>query len=386
MGGRNFLGLLLLACATSCGSAAGPQFDAPIVGHWEAARAPTIDQLASHGAKGVSLNRGWFGWGGQGIECPPTTYCSIGGIYDRSTDSWTATTKAGAPSGRQFHSVTLTSDARVLVWGGMCGVSSTCGDGALFEPGSGSWKPISGFEAPSPRYAAFAAPVGNLVIIWGGYKLVGSYGVALGDGFSFDPAADSWKSLPSIGAPSPRAGAAIAVALNRLFVWGGSDSDGTPLGDGAVYDPVTETWEPIDQLDSPSSRFDQVAVGVGDEVFILGGRGCGRGPVGWNLCEDAGFIYNLRTRLWRRTSSGLRPRSAPVATWTGKYVFIFGGSGTCCEGDGCVCTDGALYEPASDSWYRIDASGAPRGASSATWIGDSIFVITDGGVAHRYFL
>lgn len=381
------VGVLLLFLACTDKATQSPfVITGPTVGHWVAAKRPTSNQLASTGSRGVVAGSLWFGWGGQGVQCPPTTYCAIGSVFDPAVDSWKAVAAAGAPSPRSLHTMVLTSGGEAFVWGGLCTSAGACGDGALYDPVADAWRTVSMGGAPSPRYYAFGFASGKEAFVWGGAKLEGGVGVPTGDGFAYDPSAAAWRPMDKNGSPSRRLDAAIAASPAEMFVWGGVDQSGAPVGDGAVYDVTKDSWTAVSSTGAPSARFGTTSILMGDDVFVFGGRGCGKTSGGWAACTDSGFLYNLRDQRWRPVAPGLAPRTGAVAAWTGKYAFVFGGVGQCCEGADCVCTDGGLYDPAADQWFRIASDESPRGDGAAYWIGDSILVVSNGGAVSRYFL
>ena len=51
--------------------------------------------------------------GGPGLN----TYYNTGGRYNPGTDSWTATSTTGAPTGRAYHTA-VWSGSEMIVWGG----------------------------------------------------------------------------------------------------------------------------------------------------------------------------------------------------------------------------------------------------------------------------
>ena len=88
------------------------------------------------------------------------------------------------------------------------------------------------------------------MIVW-----AGAIGFA-GDtntGAIYDPVTDSWSPITTVGAPSPRNHQASIWTGSQMLVWGGI-SLGTYVNDGALYDPRTDTWTPISTLNAPSPR------------------------------------------------------------------------------------------------------------------------------------
>jgi len=148
-------------------------------------------------------------WGGVNVQ----GYLNSGGRYDPATDSWTATSTAGAPSPRYRHTAVWTGSA-MLVWGGVnAGYLNT---GGRYDPATDSWTATSTANAPSPRDKHTAVWTGSAMLVWGGtdftewpsaFNTGGSYALGHavdddGDGYS-ECAGDCNDGNPSIfpGAP-----------------------------------------------------------------------------------------------------------------------------------------------------------------------------------------
>ena len=81
----------------------------------------------------------WIGsemivWGGAAVS--PLTYFNTGGKYSPDTDSWTATSIANAPAGRDVHTAVWTG-SEMIVWGGYNG-SSVLNSGGRYCAQSGA--------------------------------------------------------------------------------------------------------------------------------------------------------------------------------------------------------------------------------------------------------
>src|SRR6185436_711312 len=116
-------------------------------------------------------------WGGSGAN--------TGGSYDPATNSWTATSTAGAPSGRSNHTAVWTG-SRMIVWGGeQPGSSNRFNTGASYDPTTDAWTSVTIIGAPAPRTLHTAVWTGTRMIVFGGY-------LARNDGAQYDPTTDSW--------------------------------------------------------------------------------------------------------------------------------------------------------------------------------------------------
>ena len=75
--------------------------------------------------------------------------------------------------------------------------------------------------------------------------------------YVYDPQADSWTQLASMG--TARSSHASAVVDSKLYVFSGSAS-GARLSTAEVYDPASDSWAPVTSL--TSARTSPVAVAL----------------------------------------------------------------------------------------------------------------------------
>jgi N-acetylneuraminic acid mutarotase len=112
-------------------------------------------------------------WGGVDYATNITT--NTGGIYDPSSDTWTATSTTNAPEGRVFGTSVWTG-SRMIVWGGATDLfdnNSVTNTGGIFNPTTNSWGAMTLTNAPLPRAYHSA--------VWTGSKMLTFGGVGYGD-------------------------------------------------------------------------------------------------------------------------------------------------------------------------------------------------------------
>ncbi|MDD5068972.1 MAG: hypothetical protein PHN89_05270, partial [Candidatus Pacebacteria bacterium] len=231
-------------------------------------------------------------WGGGDIIITEngdgTTYGSLntGGIYNPSSDSWTATsTGANVPSARHGHTAVWTG-TKMIIWGGqeelpanLCCDAPLVDTGGQYDPSTDSWVPTStGTNVPSGRAAHTAVWAGTQMIVWGGQEHSGTSNT----GGIYNPSSDSWTAT-SAGAnvPSGRAAHTAVWTGTQMIVWGGFSSIWQDWGlyqilnafnTGGIYNPLTDSWTPINiGANLPSARYGHTAVWTGTEMIIWGG-------------------------------------------------------------------------------------------------------------------
>ena len=97
------------------------------------------------------------------------------------------------------------------------------------------------------------------MLVWGGI----ADGTYVNDGALYDPRTDTWTPISSVSAPSPRLFFAASWDSTNLFIWGGVNSHFQPLSDGALYNTVSGTWRRIARTDAPAARSGSTAVWSG---------------------------------------------------------------------------------------------------------------------------
>lgn len=242
---------------------------------------------------------------------------AAGAAYDPTTDTWTTISRS--PLKTVAGQAAVWTGDRMLAWGGSVG-ESPLAEGASYDPLSDRWTRMA--AAPlAPRYDHTAVWTGTRMIVWGGYSGEESPSrEAFADGAAYDPATDSWTTLPA----SPLAGRAMQVAVwtgSAMVIWGGSTSTSGLVADGASYDPKSSSWQMLPA--SPlTPRLFQSGIAAGGRVLVWGGDG----TEGGRALAD-GAAYDPVARVWRTLPEGpLQPRSRHAAVWTGAAMIVTGGA------------------------------------------------------------
>jgi N-acetylneuraminic acid mutarotase len=209
-------------------------------------------------------------WGGRESSLLPT---NTGGRYDPATDTWTPTSLNGAlPSARRSHTAVWTGN-RMIIWGGGPNESGLTNTGALYDPVADVWTGATSINnAPSSRLGHTAVWTGNRMIVWGG--LLDVFHNVTASGGTYDPASNSWQTLPLAGAPSARQEHTAAWTGQAMLIWGGEDDSMAPVsffGDGGRYDPASNAWSPLALAGAPQPRANSSATVTGDSMLVWGG-------------------------------------------------------------------------------------------------------------------
>jgi hypothetical protein len=161
-------------------------------------------------------------WGGFSSGAIDT-----GGVYDPAANVWTATSTAGAPSPREFHSAVWTG-SKMIVWGGHDGSTAYMDTGGVYDAVAGTWSATTTVGVPEGRAHHTAVWTGSQMVVWGGFMRAGGPLVFLDTGgIYFDPAllpppTDFYTVTPcrlvdTRNPDSPTGGPALAASSIRSF-------------------------------------------------------------------------------------------------------------------------------------------------------------------------
>ena len=92
-----------------------------------------------------------------------------------------------------------------------------------------------------------AAAMGGKIYVTGGYN-----GGSQNSAYVYDPQADAWTQLASMG--SARRAHASAAVDGKLYVFGGYGAELTQrVSTAEAYDPASDSWAPVTSLTSARS-------------------------------------------------------------------------------------------------------------------------------------
>jgi N-acetylneuraminic acid mutarotase len=255
-----------------------------------------------------------------------------------------------------------------------------------------SWSPMrdeDSFLLGSGWYHRLVVGTGSEVIVWGAH---GQVGVA------YNPTTDTWRELPTLGAPSYGCGdirglwtgtkLLVLVGKCRLPQESGSDPLQYQPMHGALYDPVADSWQAIaapPMVWPPAGSFS--AVWTGTKAIYFGGYVDYEGSMGESLATGA--TYDPVANTW--SGFALNPASPDVpsggfaghqALWTGTTMLVLGG-----QPSDSYCTtgsDGFALNPSTGAIAMLPPrpAGANLGLGRAHWTGSAVLVYAPTGYAN----
>jgi hypothetical protein len=151
----------------------------------------------------------------------------------------------------------------------------------------------------------------------------------------------------------------VAVVLNA---GGGEDAV------AGAYAPATDRWRSLPVPAIPSTQGEPKAVWTGTGLFVWGG----------------GFhhVYSPATNSWRAlTSIDQGPQGGGFAlVWTGRSILTWGGG--CC---GDARSDGASYDPATNTWTALPTSPLKGRYTVGVWTGTELLIAGGNDAEGRTF-
>lgn len=177
-----------------------------------------------------------------------------------------------------------------------------------------------------------------------------------------------WAPTSTIGAPAGRFNFVTEWTGREMIIWGGN----TPAYEntGGRYDPYGDRWTATTTTGAPSPRVAGASVWTGSEMIVWGGFFSTMTSV--HLGDGA--LYDPAADSWRAMSNAGRPapRVACASVWTGAEMIVWGG-----RVQPSTPTDtGARYNPATDTWTPMSTIGAPtpRVTCMSVWTGSELLV------------
>jgi N-acetylneuraminic acid mutarotase len=258
-----------------------------------------------------------------------------------------------------------------------------------YNPATDKWTK----KQPMPRpahHAALAAANGKIYVM-GGFVVpkdtaipVGGAWEPIDNAWEYDPAADSWKSLPPL--PGKRGSAFAAEAGGKIYVIGGATTaDGSKypfftffgpskvLSTNDVYDPATKKWESR----TPMSVARNHAFGgaVNGKIYVIGGR-TGHAFILSATNTDVVEEYNPVSNSWSAPKERMpTPRSGGAWGTDGRRIFVAGGEVTTTELVGAYKAIEA-YDVVTNTWMTLPSMPMPRHGVAGAVIGNRFHLVS----------
>jgi len=232
--------------------------------------------------------------------------------------------------------------------------------------GAGMWRLLPQAPIGQAGQGFTGVWTGSRMIVFGGVTNIDEQGIRIYAGAIYDPATDSWSSLPDLRTGNP---------YGYKTVWTGTELVAfSPLGSYA-YNPRTNRWRrlPVERKGGAGG----VVVWTGREVIDWGGGCCAEASSG-------GGAYDPTTNRWRRLApSPLAASQGPIGAWTGRELIILVSGLDPSSGKPYPASfaRAAAYNPTTDTWRGIAPPPALRDRATAVWDGHEVLLV--GGAVIR---
>ena len=285
--------------------------------------------------------------------------------YNIFTDSWSTRSSGPSPSvydqGGTFHP--YGGSTQLFVFGGSDGVSSNAA-AHRYNYSTDSWSNIS--SLPRALEGPAAASFGSYIYVMGGHEFdVWNDSGVVNNNYRYDPVANSYTSRA--GLPTAVADAGIAVANNRIYLFGGIvNSSGTPTSSVQEYDPSSNTWR--SRANMPVARSGVSVAVLRGLCYVMGGTNLPAGPVDYNRVD----IYDPVANTWSSGPSLPSARDGGAAT---APDLPLQGVNLIWPDNDTVCTDTIFVWNRGDGAVKIVfacGGDAASNAYSTTWLLKSV--------------
>lgn len=357
----------------------GAAFD-PVANTWSPIS--TVNQpQARNRFRSVWTGTEMFVWGGT-VFNTLSAVVNHGKLYNPQTDSWRDVPASPLVARRDFNA--FWTGTEVLIWGGANG-GTMYNDGAFFNPATGVWRPMTTVNAPVGREQGHAVLTDKEFIVWGG-----SPASASGYGGRYDLATDTWVKFESYGHEGVVEGTAFwnglrAYFLQGRFTWGFNSEFGDSFS-GYSFEPGSGEWVAIER--APTINPWPPHVWTGKELLIFGNYrdGNNRSVVSFKPQPESYFYRKepVPAKRWAIRATSETPEAPPGRVgsfnnypwknlWTGEKWIVWGGEDHRRE---VGLDDGAVFDPAENSWKRMTKTNAPsrRTQFAAVWTGTEAII------------
>jgi N-acetylneuraminic acid mutarotase len=282
----------------------------------------------------------------------------------------------------------VTTNGKLYVFGGWDGGKAR-GIAYEYDPVTDRWTKKTSMPRPA-HHAALAAANGKIYVM-GGFVPpketaipVGGAWEPIDDAWEYDPAADSWKSLPPL--PGKRGSAVAAEVGGKIYVIGGATTvagskdpffaffgPSLVLGTNDVYDPATNKWESRKPMSVPRNHaFGGV---VNGKIYVIGGR-TGHGFILSATNTDVVEEYNPINDSWSAPKERMpTARSGGASGTDGRRIYVAGGEVTTKDLVGAFRSVEA-YDPAINAWFTLPSMPMPRHGIAGGVIGNRFHLVS----------
>lgn len=313
-------------------------------------------------------------------------------IYDPDTGLWHLEDPISQIEDglRLLHSAVKLQDGRVLSVGLVAADEDLASSAEVFDPALDSWTSL-----PAPPTTRAVPNVVLLadgrVLVTGGleFDLTSAFGQppSLGETEIFDPETGEWQQTAAMSQPA-EGQAAILLSDGRVLVVGGTLNNREETNRAEIYDPETDSWIIAEPMSAGRDRPVAVLLSDGRVLVTEDGPFASSSTLTFGAAKGTAEIYDPDTGKWTPTADLSRPRTGHTLTLLPDGRVLAAGGEDPTGDDYVVYSTTEIFDPATNSWSPGPDLSKPRGDHTATLMPDGR-VLLIGGIGQedeRYLL
>lgn len=295
--------------------------------------------------------------------------------YDPDAGQWRSAAALEQP--RRGHEAVLLPDGQVLVAGGFADGSPLEGV-ERYDPDADAWTTVAPMGTARLGHSLTLLDDGRVLAAGGAAPGAGGQVRPTDTAEIYDPAADAWEPVSSLGLARFEHTATLLPDGRVLLAGGMTDVDGTlePVGSAELFDPAAGGFVSTNDLEDP--RVNHRAVRLSDgAVLVIGGTGGPRGDTSLASVER----FDPRRAEWSDAPPLSRARSAPSATALADGRVLVAGGELVQAGSRRSLTSAEVFAPGEDAWLPAGDMACPRSEHAAVLLGDGRVLALAGDAA-----
>lgn len=174
----------------------------------------------------------------------------------------------------------------------------------------------------------------------------------------------TWTTGASM--PTARTEVAGAVLDGKIYVIGGYDESGKTTDVVEVYDPLTDRWSRASSLPEPEDH--AAAATNNGKLYVVGGYITVGGQ---RTSTNNSFIYDPSADKWEEIKSMPTPRGALTANFINDILYVIGGQ----DASRKTVSTNEAYDPKTDTWTERQPMPTIRHHHASAVIEGKLFVI-----------
>ncbi|HEX9317573.1 MAG TPA: kelch repeat-containing protein [Nitrososphaeraceae archaeon] len=166
--------------------------------------------------------------------------------------------------------------------------------------------------------------------------------------------------------PTARTEVVGAVLDGKIYVVGGYDETGETTDAVQVYDPRIDKWDKVPSLPEP---VDHAAASAHDsKLFVVGGYVTDKGQ---RTPTSKSYVYEPSTEKWHEIKSMPTPRGAATANFINNTLYVIGGQ----DSSRKTVNTNEAYDPKTDTWTEKQPMPTERHHIASAVVDGKLYVI-----------